>query len=62
MALGKTIQTINILPYLNLKNKNFTLLIIVPKVQIKKWEREINEGYLHLKFYYFMVIKKKEKF
>ena len=44
MGLGKTIQTIALLGYLNLKNNDITHLIIVPKVTLKNWERELNKS------------------
>ena len=53
MGLGKTIQTIALLGYLYLKNDNLTHLIIVPKVTIKNWEREINKWLPKIKLLFF---------
>ena len=53
MGLGKTIQTIALLGYLNLKNDKITHLIIVPKVTIKNWEREIHKWLPKIKLLYF---------
>ena len=46
MGLGKTIQTISLLAYMNLphmKNPHMFHLIIVPKVTINNWQREIKK-------------------
>ena len=53
MGLGKTIQTIALLGYLNLKCDNITHLIIVPKVTIKNWEKEINKWLPKIKLLFF---------
>ena len=62
MGLGKTIQTIALLAYLYLKNDSLTHLIIVPKVTIKNWERELHKWLPSIKVLFFLVIKKKEKY
>ena len=61
MGLGKTIQTISLLAYLNLKNQNLTHLIIVPKVTIKNWEREINKWLPSVKVLLFYGDKEERK-
>jgi len=61
MGLGKTIQTIALLAYLNLKSDNLTHLIIVPKVTIKNWEREINKWLPKIKLLYFYGDKDERK-
>ncbi len=61
MGLGKTIQTISLLAYLNLKNSNLTHLIIVPKVTIKNWEREINKWLPSIKVLFFFGDKEERK-
>ena len=53
MGLGKTIQTIALLGYLNLKSTDITHLIIVPKVTIKNWEREIHKWLPKIKLLFF---------
>ena len=61
MGLGKTIQTIALLGYLNLKCDNITHLIIVPKVTIKNWEKEINKWLPKIKLLYFYGDKDERK-
>ena len=61
MGLGKTIQTISLLAYLNLKNSNFTHLIIVPKVTIKNWERELHKWLPSIKVLFFFGDKEERK-
>ena len=61
MGLGKTIQTISLLAYLNLKNSNLTHLIIVPKVTIKNWEREIHKWLPSIKVLFFFGDKEERK-
>ena len=61
MGLGKTIQTIALLAYLNLKSDNLTHLIIVPKVTIKNWEREINKWLPKIKLLFFYGDKEERK-
>ena len=53
MGLGKTIQTIALLGYLNLKSNDITHLIIVPKVTIKNWEKEIHKWLPKIKLLFF---------
>ena len=60
MGLGKTIQTIALLGYLNLKSNDITHLIIVPKVTIKNWEIEIHKWLPKKNYYFSMEIKMKE--
>ena len=59
MGLGKTIQTISLLAYLNLKNSNLTHLI---KLLLKIGKEKFINGYLQLKYFFFLEIRKKEKF
>ena len=61
MGLGKTIQTIALLGYLNLKSNNITHLIIVPKVTLKNWEREINKWLPKIKLLFFYGDKDERK-
>ena len=61
MGLGKTIQTIALLGYLNLKSDNLTHLIIVPKVTIKNWEKELNKWLPKIKLLFFYGDKEERK-
>ena len=61
MGLGKTIQTIALLAYLYLKNDSLTHLIIVPKVTIKNWEREIKKWLPKIKYLFFYGDKEERK-
>ena len=61
MGLGKTIQTIALLGYLNLKSNDITHLIIVPKVTLKNWEREINKWLPKIKLLFFYGDKEERK-
>ena len=61
MGLGKTIQTIALLAYLNLKSDSLTHLIIVPKVTIKNWERELNKWLPNIKLLFFYGDKDERK-
>ena len=61
MGLGKTIQTIALLGYLNLKSDSLTHLIIVPKVTIKNWEKEIKKWLPKIKLLYFYGDKEERK-
>ena len=61
MGLGKTIQTIALLGFLHLKNENLTHLIIVPKVTIKNWEREIKKWLPKIKLLFFYGDKDERK-
>ena len=61
MGLGKTIQTIALLGYLNLKSDLLTHLIIVPKVTIKNWEKEINKWLPKIKLLFFYGDKDERK-
>ena len=61
MGLGKTIQTIALIGYLYLKNDSLTHLIIVPKVTIKNWEREINKWLPKIKLLFFYGDKDERK-
>ena len=56
MGLGKTIQTIALLAFLHLQkdpNKEIYYIIIVPKVTIKNWQREIAKWLPDLRVLYF---------
>ena len=61
MGLGKTIQTIALLAYLNLKCDTLTHLIIVPKVTITNWEKEINKWLPKIKLLFFYGNKDERK-
>ena len=61
MGLGKTIQTIALLAYLHLKCETLTHLIIVPKVTIGNWEREIKKWLPKMKLLYFYGNKEERK-
>ena len=61
MGLGKTIQTIALLAYLKLKTDSLTHLIIVPKVTIKNWEKEINKWLPNIKLLFFYGDKDERK-
>ena len=61
MGLGKTIQTIALLAYLHLKCETLTHLIIVPKVTIKNWEREIKKWLPKIKLLFFYGDKDERK-
>ena len=61
MGLGKTIQTIALIGYLYLKNDSLTHLIIVPKVTIKNWEREIHKWLPKIKLLFFYGDKDERK-
>lgn len=61
MGLGKTIQTISLLAYLNLKDQSLIHLIIVPKVTIKNWEREIHKWLPNMKVCFFYGDKDERK-
>jgi SWI/SNF-related matrix-associated actin-dependent regulator of chromatin subfamily A member 5 len=58
MGLGKTIQTISLLAYINLLNKeiiNKKIIhtVIVPKITIKNWLKEMNKWLPELRVLYF---------
>jgi len=57
MGLGKTIQTIALLAYVNLLKKSnhnsLVHIIIVPKVTIRNWLREMNKWLPELRVLYF---------
>lgn len=56
MGLGKTIQTISLLAYLNLQNDkrgNMVHIVIVPKVTINNWAREIKKWLPELRVLFF---------
>ena len=61
MGLGKTIQTISLLAYLHLHDQSITHLIIVPKVTIKNWERELNKWLPNMKVCFFYGDKEERK-
>lgn len=62
MGLGKTIQTISLLAYLHLSQQNKIYnLIIVPKVTIKNWQREIRKWLPDYKVLYFYGDKEERK-
>lgn len=61
MGLGKTIQTISLLAYLHLHDQTITHLIIVPKVTIKNWERELNKWLPNMKVCFFYGDKEERK-
>jgi SWI/SNF-related matrix-associated actin-dependent regulator of chromatin subfamily A member 5 len=55
MGLGKTIQTISLIAYLTLEKseKNKYFIIIVPKVTINNWSRELKKWLPDCKVLYF---------
>jgi SWI/SNF-related matrix-associated actin-dependent regulator of chromatin subfamily A member 5 len=53
MGLGKTVQTISMLAYLHLQNQKYIHLVIVPKVTIINWLKEINKWLPSMKVLYF---------
>ena len=61
MGLGKTIQTISLIAYLHLKDQTLCHLIIVPKVTIKNWERELHKWLPDLKVCFFYGDKDERK-
>ncbi len=64
MGLGKTIQTISLLAYMNLphmKTLNMFHLIIVPKVTINNWMREIKKWLPEVTILYFYGNKDERK-
>ena len=64
MGLGKTIQTISLLAYLKLQeinNNKIYNMIIVPKVTINNWQREIRKWLPEYKILYFYGNKEERK-
>lgn len=64
MGLGKTIQTISLIAYMNLphiKQDKIYHLIIVPKVTINNWQREIRKWLPDIKILYFYGNKDERK-
>ena len=61
MGLGKTIQTISLIAYLTLEKKNLFFIIIVPKVTINNWMREIRKWLPDLRVLYFYGNKDERK-
>jgi SWI/SNF-related matrix-associated actin-dependent regulator of chromatin subfamily A member 5 len=61
MGLGKTIQTISLIAHLHLQNKNLIHLVIVPKVTIKNWQRELTKWLPELKVLFFYGDKEQRK-
>ncbi len=64
MGLGKTIQTISLISYLNLphmKHPDMFHLIIVPKVTINNWQREIKKWLPEARLLYFYGDKDERK-
>jgi SWI/SNF-related matrix-associated actin-dependent regulator of chromatin subfamily A member 5 len=53
MGLGKTIQTISLIAYLTLEKKGLFFIIIVPKVTINNWNREIKKWLPEARVLYF---------
>lgn len=64
MGLGKTIQTISLLAYMKLRNIDqgkIYHLIIVPKVTINNWQREIKKWLPDIRILYFYGNKDERK-
>jgi SWI/SNF-related matrix-associated actin-dependent regulator of chromatin subfamily A member 5 len=53
MGLGKTIQTISLIAYLTLEKKGLFFIVIVPKVTINNWNREIKKWLPDARVLYF---------
>ncbi len=65
MGLGKTIQTISLLAYMLIlkeaQNTRMTHIVIVPKVTIKNWQREMGKWLPSIKIMYFYGDKDERK-